>query len=884
MSSIEEALKAALSDRYAIEQEVGAGGMATVYLAEDLKHRRKVALKVLRPELSAILGGERFLQEIEVTANLQHPNILPLYDSGEAGSFLYYVMPYVEGETLRDKLDREKQITLEETVAIAKAVAAALDYAHERGVVHRDIKPENILLQAGQALVADFGIALAVSQAGGTRLTETGLSLGTPHYVSPEQAAGDRELDARTDVYSLGAVTYEMLTGDPPHTGNTMQAIVAKVLTEEPSPISRTRQRIPPNVDAAVQCALAKSPADRFKAAADYATALTNPSYALPHAAATAPALATTARSWMAPLAFYMTLAAIVATGAALWGWLRPTPNPVSRQQIVLTDNDTPQGAIGYAGALAPDGSAIVFADSVAGGTQLVLKERHLLESTPLAGTEGGMGPFFSPDGAWVGFVTEDGRLRKVSRSGGESVTLADSANTTTPSGAWLDDGTILYIDSDFNLRQVSEAGGETEAVVRVGEHLQRGVVGVSPLPGGRGVLLTGCNVGCGLSEVYVFDARADTVAMLFENAWGVWYAPTGHVVYTSRDGGAFAAPFDLDALEVSGAAVPVLEGVRPPDLAFSSTGTLIYVTGAPLGTIPDELVWVDREGTTEVIDPSWSADFEYLDLSPDGTQLVVSIEDESTDEHQLWVKQMDRGPLAKLTFEGTNNYRAAWAPDGLSIAFVSDRAGKNDIWIKRADGSAATELLPESEGDVGEVIWSPDGRWLVFRVDRVDRRHIYGFRPGVDTVPVPLIVSEFNASEPALSPDGHWLAYVSEESGRHEVYVRPFPNTEGAKWLISTEGGQEPLWAHSGRELFYRDSSDRLVAAEIINEPLFSVGVQRVLFSVGEYEDDRDHRTYDVSADDQRFVMIKRSSEASGPKLVLVENWFEELKQRMER
>ena len=445
-----------------------------------------------------------------------------------------------------------------------------------------------------------------------------------------------------------------------------------------------------------------------------------------------------------------------------------------------------------------------------------------------------------------------------------------------------MDDGTIVYIDIDFNLRQVSEAGGETEAVVRVGEHVQRGVVDVSPLPGGRGVLLTGCNVGCSQVEVYVFDAREDTVAMLFEDAWGVWYTPTGHVVYTARDGGAFAAPFDLDALEVSGAAVPVLEGVRPPDPAFSQTGTLIYATGAPLGTIPDELLWVDRDGTTEVIDPGWSTDFEYLDLSPDGKQLVVSIEDESTNEHQLWVKQLDRGPLAKLTFEGTNNYRAAWAPDGRSIAFVSNRADKNDIWIKRVDGSAAAELLRESEGDVGEVVWSPDGRWLVYRVDRVDRRHIYGFRPGVDTVPVPLIVSEFNASEPAFSPDGHWLAYVSEESGRHEVYVRPFPNTEDAKWLISIEGGQEPLWAHSGRELFYRNSSDQLVAAEIISEPMFSVGEQRILFSVGEYESDRDHRTYDISADDQRFVMIKRSSEASDPKLVLVENWFEELKERV--
>jgi serine/threonine-protein kinase len=257
-------LTAALADRYAIERELGAGGMATVYLAEDLKHHRKVAVKVLRPELSAILGGDRFLAEIKVTANLQHPNILPLYDSGEADTFLYYVMPYLEGETLREKLDREKQLSTEETVKLAESVAAALDYAHQHGVIHRDIKPENILLQSGQALVADFGIALAVSQAGGTRLTETGLSLGTPHYMSPEQATGDRDLDAKSDVYSLGCVTYEMLVGEPPHVGNSVQAIVAKILSDTPAPVERSRQLVPPNVNAAVQRAIAKSPADRF--------------------------------------------------------------------------------------------------------------------------------------------------------------------------------------------------------------------------------------------------------------------------------------------------------------------------------------------------------------------------------------------------------------------------------------------------------------------------------------------------------------------------------------------------------------------------------------------------------------------------------------------
>ena len=268
-------LNTALAGRYTIERRVGEGGMATVYLARDLRHNRKVALKVLKPDLGAIVGVDRFLSEIEVTANLQHPNLLPLFDSGAADGLLYYVMPFVEGESLRARLDRDKQLPIDEAVRIATAVAGALDYAHSHGVIHRDLKPENILLQHGQPVVADFGIALAVSNAGGNRITQTGLSLGTPQYMSPEQATGDRAIDARTDVYSLGAVTYEMLTGDPPHTGSSSQAVIARLLTEKPRAVRVTRPNVPAHVEAAVERALEKLPADRFASARELADALT---------------------------------------------------------------------------------------------------------------------------------------------------------------------------------------------------------------------------------------------------------------------------------------------------------------------------------------------------------------------------------------------------------------------------------------------------------------------------------------------------------------------------------------------------------------------------------------------------------------------------------
>ena len=267
-------LAAALAGRYTVDREIGRGGMATVYLARDVRHNRKVALKVLNPELGAVLGVERFLAEIQVTANLQHPNLLPLFDSGEANGLLFYVMPYVEGESLRAMLNREKQLPIDDAVRVSTSVAAALDYAHRHGVIHRDLKPENILMHDGQPLVADFGIALAVSNAGGDRITQTGLSLGTPQYMSPEQATGDREVDGRTDLYSLGALTYEMLAGEPPHDGKTSQAIIAKILTDKPRSLRLSRDTVPPHVEAAVMRALAKLPADRFHTAHEFSDAL----------------------------------------------------------------------------------------------------------------------------------------------------------------------------------------------------------------------------------------------------------------------------------------------------------------------------------------------------------------------------------------------------------------------------------------------------------------------------------------------------------------------------------------------------------------------------------------------------------------------------------
>src|SRR5688500_3565325 len=376
-------LGAALQDRYTIEREIGRGGMATVYLARDIRHNRPVALKVLNPELGAVLGVERFLAEIQVTANLQHPNLLPLFDSGAADNLLFYVMPFIEGESLRARIDREKQLPVDDSLKIATAIASALDYAHRHGVIHRDLKPENILLHEGQPQVADFGIALAVSNAGGNRITQTGLSLGTPQYMSPEQATGDRIIDARSDIYSLGALTYEMLTGEPPHTGTTSQAVIARVLTEKPRSIRSSRPSVPPHVEAAVERALEKLPADRWATAKEFSEALSGARIVTRASTAAVSRNLPSSRPTVREYAAWILAAA--GLGAAAFLALKPerpvAPPMPAEFEVVMPDSVDPSPVGGAATvAVSRDGSTLVFQARARAGAPPSLWLRRLDE------------------------------------------------------------------------------------------------------------------------------------------------------------------------------------------------------------------------------------------------------------------------------------------------------------------------------------------------------------------------------------------------------------------------------------------------------------------------------------------------------------------------
>jgi Tol biopolymer transport system component len=904
---VSSTLGAALADRYRIERELGAGGMATVYLAQDLKHDRKVAVKVLRPELAAVIGADRFLTEIKTTANLQHPHILPLFDSGTAGGrdggteFLFYVMPYVEGETVRDRISREKQLPVTEAVRIATEVAGALDYAHRHNVIHRDIKPENILLHDGRALVADFGIALAASKAGGTRMTETGMSLGTPHYMSPEQAMGEREITARSDVYALGCVLYEMLTGDPPFTGSTAQAIVARVVTEAPRPLTRQRHTIPAHVEAAVLTALEKLPADRFATAAEFAAALADQGYAPRTTAMNAVSSSLLVAGPRNRKVIGLLVAAILLpTALALWGWLRPAPRqPVRRFSMGLPPEQAMrQGALGVNLAISPDGESIVYVGPGEGGEQLWLRQRDRLDATPLMGTTGAVSPYFSPDGERIAFsagATFD--LKVVPVTGGPPITLTIPGGGSGGGGAWGSDGWI-YFDSPTGLSRVQADGGNPEPLIPFDSAANEiGHAWPVALPNNRVLIYRSRrNLNPADFDIVAFDLETRERHVLTKGLLARYVEP-GILVFLRADGAVLAAPFDQDKIELTGPPVPLFEGVMTKpfgsaDLAISPVGTLAYVPGqaSAAGGVA-ELVYVSRQGAVTSLDPpvvfNPSVLNRALSLSPDGSRIAVDVV--GTASPDIWIKQLPSGPFSRLTFDGTAAFRPWWTRDGRSILYVSvPDSGLPLVRRTRADGSTAPENVWRAPGlAINEAAPSNDGQWLIYRVNQRDgNRDVYGIRPGQDSVATPLLTGPFMEQGAALSPDGKWLAYTSNESGQDEIFVRPFPNTNTGRWQISTRGGAAARWSRSGRELFFEDGSGDLMVVPITPGGTFAPGEPRRLFRrQGAFVMSAVVPYYDLTPDDQRFVMVRLTANDQAPgagQLVVVDNWFEELRRKM--
>jgi serine/threonine-protein kinase len=863
-----ERLNAALADRYRIERELGRGGMATVYLAEDLKHDRKVAIKVLKPELAAVLGAERFVQEIKTTANLQHPHILPLFDSGEAGGFLYYVMPYIEGETLRDKLDREKQLGIEESVKITTEVADALDYAHRNKVVHRDIKPENILLHDGRPMVADFGIALAVSAAAGGRMTETGLSLGTPHYMSPEQATAEKELTNRSDIYSLGAVLYEMLAGDPPHTGSSAQQIIMKIVTEEAQPVTKARKSAPPNVAAAVAQALEKLPADRFATASHFADALTNASYTIPTSVAPAEPDAEPTAGGRLNLGAVAAVAAVAVIAAAFIG--RATAPEVS-QRLVRFGVQAPDSVnvvgrcCGRSMAVSPDGARLVFLGTTGAERPIYRREIGRLEADPIPGTDNASIPFFSPDGRWLGFYL-DGYLRKVSMAGGPPVPIAE---TPAAYGAsWGDNDLIIFGGEDGRLYTVPAAGGSPTPVTE----RETGPRHRNPhmLPGGRAALFSSVPGG-GIESVRIAavdleTGRVDTIGF----GTRAEYAH-GHLVFTGADQTLLAQPFDPEKLRTTDQAVALLDGVQfrggfgTAEFAFSRARGLAYQPGTASGS--EALAIVGPTGRVQVPLPE-SGNLEDPSFSPDGRRIALRFTNVGATQ-DIWVFDRDQGTLSRLTVQG-NHRSTAWTPDGRRVAFRSDRDGVPRMYWKPFDGSGPAELLLASEYEADPQSWLPDGRTLLFLGDREGTDDDIGLLSVGDTIPTWILATEFEERQPQASPDGRWMAYTSDLSGEFEVYVQALSG-EGGRYQVSTNGGTSPRWSPDGQTLYFV-SNATLVAASVVTDPEFRVTSRQDRFD-GITDLNGNSVNYDVHSNGEEFLVIDQS-ESTGARLVWILDW----------
>jgi Tol biopolymer transport system component/predicted Ser/Thr protein kinase len=868
---------------YEILTPVGKGGMGEVWKAHDPRLSRDVAIKVSDAQFS-----ERFEVEAKAIAALNHPHICQIYDVGPN----YLVMEYVDGTPLKGPLP------VEQALEYAAQICDALDAAHSKKITHRDLKPANILVTRQGVKLLDFGLAkiekpIGISEETVTiGLTTRGQILGTLVYMSPEQIQG-KEADSRSDIFSFGCVLYETLTGKRAFDGSSPASVIAAIL-ERPAP--SVSEVAPPALDRVLTRCLEKDPENRWQSARDLKAALELVSQPLPEAAAPAVQVPRkNPRLWMAAAA-----AMTVLAGVALWGWLKPAP--AALRPLIHFATAIPQGIATNPVAVSSDGSHIAFTGATA--NQIFIRSMDDPVAKPVPGTESGRFPIFSPDGQWLAFIAGTAasiQVKKVPIAGGAALTLTGGIHRAAGSPmSWGEDGNLLLGGTD--LERISGAGGQPAVIAK--SDSARGEIGfLAPqlLPGGRYILAT-VLTSKGIADLPVVAVAVATgeKKVLLEGAGECLFAPTGarpgvgHLVY-ARDGTLFAATFNAATLQV-GPAVPVLEGMRAllalNPAGLSRSGTLAYPGGGNIPSVfgnPSTLMWVDRQGTEQALTAPTRI-YTSPRISPDGGRIAFGVLDLTSiadSDSQVWVHDVARGTNTRLTFEKVNA-NPVWSPDGKRLIYLSASSvlgrGPGTLAAVAADSGQPVTLMGEGP-DPSPTSVSPDGKLVIgvrssnlarsgneIWVLPLDGANTAG--AAAEAKPQPFLDTRFTRGNLQFSPDGKWVAYESNEIGRNEIYVVPYPGP-GGKSQVSTDGGTQPRWNRNGRELFFR-SGAKMMAVGVETGAAFRPGTPRMLFE--KFTSD-----YDVAPDGRRFLMLKPAATITDSgELHVILNWFDDLRRRV--
>ncbi len=894
---------------YEVLGALGAGGMGEVYRARDSKLGRDVAIKVL-PELFAADAERlaRFQREAQLLAALNHPNIAAIYGLEDSGPTRFIVMELVEGASLAERVTGA--IPFDEALRIARQIVEAFEAAHDKGIVHRDLKPANVMLtEDGQVKVLDFGLAkLDAAESGGSSVsdgpaglthsptltfaaTQAGMILGTAAYMSPEQARG-RPADKRSDVWAFGCVLYEMLTGRRVFAGEDVTDIIAAVVRADPDWTA-----LPPGTPTGLRKILEGClQKDRKARIPDMAVVrfLMADAGSDPDQTPIGTRFARAAPRRSA-VAFGAAVSIVAVAIAAVVTWTVVRPRDVSRPRPVrfgiAAPADQPYAISGpdRSIAITPDGSHVVsiHGGTLGGGGQMMVRRLDQLTAAPMRGLTAARAPFVSADSRWIGFF-ESGYLKKVAVSGGPPITIC-RVNGGTRGSTWGPDDRIVFATNDpaTGLFSVPAGGGEPQVLTKPDTaHGELEHLFPSLLPGGRVVLFTIAGSPVENSQIAALDLQSGKQTTVIRGGSHADYVASGHLLYAS--GGALrAVRFDSERLQVLGDPVVVSDEVRveatgAAQFSVSQGGSFIYLSGGEGSFEERSLVWVDRSGREQKLDAPPRA-YDTPRLSPDGKRVAVSLSDQ---EQDIWLLDIARRQLTRLTFEPSIEGFPLWTPDGMHVLFSSSRAGIPSVFWKRSDNTGSVDRITTGQGRITPFSASPDRKTIVVSINggsdlgvaRVDQRN----------EPTPLIEAPGVQNNAEISPDGRWLAYESGESGQREIIVRPFPNVDAARWQISTTGGVRPAWARSGRELFYDGLPDgAMMAVSIGDTATFSYGNPTRLFATSTVynRSPAAGRTYDVSPDAQKFLMIKDATETSRrstANLVVVLNWLDELRERV--